>query len=130
MNEEDIQEILEKLGNRVSHLSEENRQKQTLIKPGAGIINMGRAGTMDYDALADNLNSGHFSGAIIDVFDPEPLPADSPLWTTPNLLVTPHISADDGNTYVAMTLDLVFQNLERLLNGRELKNLVRPELGY
>ena len=107
-----------------------DRQKQTLIKPGAGIINLGRSGTMDYEALVENLNGGHFSGAIIDVFDPEPLPADSPLWTTQNLLVTPHISSDDGDTYVAMTLDLVFQNLERLLNGRELKNLVRPELGY
>ena len=107
-----------------------DRQKQTLIKPGAGIINVGRAGTMDYDALADNLNSGHFSGAIIDVFDPEPLPPESPLWTTPNLLVTPHISADDGNTYVEMTLGLVFENLERYFKGQELKNLVRPELGY
>ena len=107
-----------------------DRQIQTLIKSGAGIINVGRAGTMDYDALVENLNRGHFSGAILDVFDPEPLPPESPLWTTPNLLVTPHISADDGNTYVAMTLDLVFQNLERLLNGRELKNLVQPELGY
>ena len=105
-------------------------QKQTLIKPGAGIINVGRAGTMDYDALVENLNRGHFSGAIIDVFDPEPLPLESPLWTTPNLLVMPHISADDGNTYVEMTLDLVFQNLERHLNGHELINVVRPELGY
>ena len=85
---------------------------------------------MDYDALADNLNSGHFSGAIIDVFDPEPLPPESPLWTTTNLLVTPHISADDGNTYVEMTLGLVFENLERYFKGQELKNLVRPELGY
>jgi len=104
-----------------------DRQKQALIKPGAGIINVGRAGTMDYDALVDR---GHFSGAIIDVFDPEPLPADSPLWTTPNLLVTPHVSADDGNTYVEMTLGLVFENLERYFKGQELKNLVRPELGY
>jgi phosphoglycerate dehydrogenase-like enzyme len=107
-----------------------DRQKQSLIKPGAGIINVGRAGTMDYDALVENLNRGHFSGAIIDVFDPEPLPLESPLWTTPNLLVMPHISADDGNTYVEMTLDLVFQNLERHLNGHELINVVRPELGY
>jgi phosphoglycerate dehydrogenase-like enzyme len=107
-----------------------DRQKQALIKPGAGIINVGRAGTMDYDALVENLNRGHFSGAIIDVFDPEPLPADSPLWTTPNLLVTPHVSADDGNTYVEMTLGLVFENLERYFKGQELKNLVRPELGY
>ena len=107
-----------------------DRQKQTLIKPGAGIINLGRSGTMDYEALGENLNQGHFSGAIIDVFDPEPLPADSPLWTTPNLLVTPHVSADDGNTYVEMTLGLVFENLERFFKGQELKNLVRPELGY
>ena len=49
-----------------------DRQKQALIKPGAWIINVGRAGTMDYDALVENLNRGHFSGAIIDVFDPEP----------------------------------------------------------
>ena len=107
-----------------------DREKQARIKPGAGIINVGRAGTMDYDALVDHLNSGHFSGAILDVFDPEPLPPESLLWTTPNLLVTPHISADDGNTYVEMTLDLVFQNLERHLNGQELINVVRPELGY
>ena len=107
-----------------------SREKQALVKPGAGIINVGRAGTMDYDALIENLNRGHFSGAILDVFDPEPLPPESPLWTTPNLLVTPHISADDGNTYVEMTLDLVFQNLERHLNGQDLTNVVRPALGY
>jgi len=107
-----------------------DREMQSLIKPGAGIINVGRAGTMDYDALVDHLNSGHFSGAILDVFDPEPLPPESPLWTTPNLLVMPHISADDGNTYVEMTLELVFQNLKRLFNGQDLINVVRPELGY
>jgi phosphoglycerate dehydrogenase-like enzyme len=107
-----------------------DREKQALVKPGAGIINVGRAGTMDYDALIENLNRGHFSGAILDVFDPEPLPPESPLWTTPNLLVTPHISADDGNTYVEMTLDLVFQNLERHLNGQDLTNVVRSALGY
>jgi len=107
-----------------------DRRKQAFIKPGAGIINLGRGGTMDYEALVDNLNCGHFSGAIIDVFDQEPLPPESPLWATPNLLVTPHISADDGNTYVKMTLDLIFQNLDRYLNGKELINLVRPELGY
>ena len=107
-----------------------NRDKQSLTKSGAGIINIGRAGTMDYEALIDNLNCGHFSGAILDVFDNEPLPPTSPLWKTPNLLVTPHISADDGGTYVDMTLDLVFENLERYFKGQELKNIVRPELGY
>ena len=67
------------------------------MKNGVGVINVGRAGTMDYDALVENLVSGHFRGAIIDVYDPEPLPADSPLWNVPNLLVTPHVSADDGD---------------------------------
>ena len=107
-----------------------DRYHQSLVKAGAGIINLGRAGTMDYDALVDNLNCGHFSGAIIDVFESEPLPPTSIMWKTPNLLVTPHVSADDGNTYVEMTLDLVFENLKRYLNGQKLNNVVRPELGY
>jgi len=107
-----------------------DRHHQSLVKVGAGIINLGRAGTMDYDALVDNLNCGHFSGAIIDVFEPEPLPPTSILWKTHNLLVTPHVSADDGNAYVDMTLDLVFENLKRYLNGQKLNNVVRPELGY
>lgn len=107
-----------------------DRRRQSLMKPGSGVINVGRAGTMDYEALADNLRSGHISGAILDVFDPEPLPADSPLWSAPNLIVTPHVSADDGDAYVAITLDLVFENLRRYLAKEALVNVVRPELGY
>jgi len=107
-----------------------DRRRQALTKPGAGIVNIGRSATMDYLALVENLQSGHFSGAILDVFDEEPLPEDSRLWHTPNLIVTPHISADDGNTYVEMTLDLVFANLERYLDGKPLNNIVDPALGY
>ncbi len=107
-----------------------DRRRQSLMKPGCGVINVGRAGTMDYQALADNLRSGHVCGAILDVFDPEPLPLESPLWNTPNLIVTPHVSADDGDAYVAITLDLVFENLRRHLANRPLVNVVRPELGY
>ena len=107
-----------------------DRRRQALTKPGAGIVNIGRSATMDYLALIENLQSGHFSGAILDVFDEEPLPEDSRLWHTPNLIVTPHISADDGNTYVEMTLDLVFTNLERYLDGKPLNNIVDPALGY
>ena len=105
-------------------------RRQALMKRGAGVVNVGRSATVDYDALAANLCGGHLSGAVLDVFDPEPLPSDSPLWSVPNLVVTPHISADDGDSYVALTLDLVFRNLERLLEGRPLVNVVRPELGY
>ena len=107
-----------------------DRRRQALTKPGAGIVNIGRSATMDYLALVENLQSGHFSGAILDVFDEEPLPEGSRLWHTPNLIVTPHISADDGNTYVEMTLDLVFANLERYLDGKPLNNIVDPALGY
>lgn len=107
-----------------------DRRRQSLIKEDAGIINVGRARTMDYDALVHNLRSGHFRGAILDVFDPEPLPCDSPLWAAPNLIVTPHVSADDGDAYVPMTLELVFQNMRRYLAGEPLANIVRPELGY
>lgn len=107
-----------------------DRRRQSLMKPGCGVINVGRAGTMDYEALAENLRSGHISGAMLDVFDAEPLPASSPLWKTPNLIVTPHVSADDGDSYVPMTLELVFENLRRYLAGEPLQNVVRPELGY
>ena len=107
-----------------------DERRQSLMKPGVGIVNVGRAATIDYVALVDNLNSGHIGAAIIDVFDPEPLPKNSPLWSTPNLMVMPHISADDGDTYILMTLELVFMNMRRYLANQELKNLVRPDLGY
>ena len=105
-------------------------RRQASMKPGAGLVNLGRAATVDYEALVANLYRGHLSGAVLDVFDPEPLPSDSHLWRAPNLVVTPHVSADDGDSYVALTLELVFRNLERLLEGRSLVNVVRPELGY
>ena len=107
-----------------------DRRRLDLMKPGSGLINVGRAGVVDYAALREKLGDGHLSGAILDVFDPEPLPADSPLWETPNLIATPHISADDGDSYVPLTLDLFFQNMGRYLNGEPLFNMVRPELGY
>ena len=107
-----------------------DRRRQSLLKPGAGIVNVGRAATVDYEALVENLRSGRLGGAILDVFDPEPLPVESELWDVPNLLVTPHVSADDGDSYVPMTLELVFRNMRRYLAGEPLDNVVRPDLGY
>ena len=105
-------------------------RRQERMKPDAGVVNVGRAATVDYEALTANLQSGHLSGAVLDVFDPEPLPPGSPLWSVPNLVLTPHVSADDGDSYVALTLELVFRNLERLLDGKPLVNVVQPKLGY
>jgi phosphoglycerate dehydrogenase-like enzyme len=100
------------------------------LKPGAGLINVGRAGLVDYSALCSRLASGALSGAILDVFEQEPLPATSPLWQTPNLIVVPHCSSDDLDRYIPLTLDLVFDNVARLNAGRALKNRVDPQLGY
>ena len=100
------------------------------MKPGAGIVNIGRGDVIDYAALRQRLVSGRIGGAILDVFEPEPLPAESPLWDTPNLVITPHCSSDDIQHYVPRTLDLLFDNLERLLAGKTLRCVVDPALEY
>lgn len=105
-------------------------RRLALTKPGAGIVNVGRESVVDYAALADLLRSGHLSGAILDVFNQEPLPASSPLWSVPNLIVTPHVSADDNESYAELTIDLFLRNLRRYLDGESLLNVVRPNLGY
>ncbi len=107
-----------------------NRQRLLSMKPGAGIINVGRGATMDYAALEELLKLGHLSGAVLDVFDEEPLAADSTLWAAPNLVITPHVSADDGDHYVPITLAMFFENMRRYLAGKNLHNVVQPELGY
>ncbi len=101
-----------------------------LLKPGAGIANVGRESAMDYDALCDRLEDGRLGGAVLDVFTPEPIEADSRLWTTRNLVITPHISADDGDSYIALTLDLFFRNLTRYVAREPLINVVDRQLGY
>ncbi len=101
-----------------------------LLQSTAGIVNVGRESVMDYDALCDRLEDSRLAGAILDVFDPEPIADSSRLWNTRNLVVTPHVSADDGDTYVPMTLDLFFRNMQRFVAGEPLLNPVRPDLGY
>ena len=107
-----------------------DRRRLDLMKPGAGLINMSRARVVDYAALVGKLRAGSLAGAILDVFDPEPLPAASPLWDTPNPIVTPHVSSDDDVSYAPLTLDPFFDNVRRHLAGRPLRNRVRPRLGY
>ncbi len=107
-----------------------DRERLRKLKPGAGIVNVGRGSTFDYTALAELVADGHLGGAVIDVFDQEPLPADSPLWSAPGIVVTPHVSADDGDHYVPITLRLFLDNLRRFVAGEPLHNRVDPALGY
>jgi phosphoglycerate dehydrogenase-like enzyme len=107
-----------------------DRRRLALMKPGAGLYNIGRAGLVDHDALAELLASGALGGAILDVFDPEPLPGDSPLWDVDNLVVMPHVTSDDLDEYLPATFDLVFANAARLARGEPLLNRVDPGLGY
>jgi len=100
------------------------------MRTGAGLINLARGRVVDQQALMSALERGWLSGAILDVADPEPLPIDSPLWNTPNLMITPHVSSDDDVSYTDLTLDLLFHNLDRFMLGKRLKNTVRPRLGY
>jgi phosphoglycerate dehydrogenase-like enzyme len=97
---------------------------------GAGLVNLGRGTVVDYDALSAKLWARDLSGAVLDVFHQEPLPPESPLWSTPNVIVSPHCAVDDGRAYVSRCLDIFFDNLRRYLGGRPLRNVVDRELGY
>lgn len=68
-------------------------EKFAKMKPRAIVVNVGRGGLMDHDDLTEALERGQIAGAAMDVTDPEPLPADHPLWTMPNALISPHIAA-------------------------------------
>ena len=106
------------------------RRQLDLMKSDAGLINLARAQVVDCVALRERLEEGTLAGAILDVHHPEPLPPDAPLWDVPNLIITPHVSSDDDASYLPLTLDLFFGNMERLLAGKPLNNRVRPRLGY
>jgi phosphoglycerate dehydrogenase-like enzyme len=106
-----------------------DRRRINLLKPDAGLINIARSPIVDYVALRERLEKGELGGAVLDVFDQEPLPPDSPYWTTPNLIVLPHLSCDDPR-YIERLFDGWFLNFERFLAGKPLKNIVDRQLGY
>ena len=96
---------------------------------GAALVNIGRGALVDEPALVAALRSGHLGGAYLDVFAEEPLPAGSPLWGMPNVLVSPH-SASTSDRENRRITDLFLDNLRRWLDGRPLRNVLDPELLY
>ena len=107
-----------------------NRKRLDLLKPSCGIVNIGRQSAMDYESLCEKLNKKEIAGAILDVFDTEPIENSSKLWNTPNLIITPHVSSDDNGSYVKLTLDLFVKNLKLFILNKELVNQIDKKLGY
>jgi phosphoglycerate dehydrogenase-like enzyme len=99
------------------------------LKPSARLINVGRGSTLDQDALYDALREGRIAGAALDVVVPEPLPADSPLWDVPNLIVSPHMAGDRAG-WKRDVVELFKSNLERFQRSEPLLNVVDKNLGY
>jgi len=107
-----------------------DRRRIALLPPGAGVINIGRGALLDQDALCDALDAGALSGAVLDVFTPEPIPPGHRLWTTRNLIITPHVSADDPQTYAADSLAIFLHNLAAFQAGAVLPNRFDVARGY
>ena len=100
-----------------------------LLPRGARLVNVGRGELLDEVALAEALNSGHLAAAALDVFRTEPLPAASPLWTTRNLFLTPHIGGVTAALWPRQ-IELIKDNLRRFLRGEALRYVVDKARGY
>ncbi len=115
-------------GRETNGLMDERRLR--LMKKGAVLVNVGRGSAIVTDALQRVCAEGLISAAL-DVTDPEPLPEDHPLWQTPNVHITPHIS---GFFHLPQTLDRIVEigaeNLRRFAEGEKLRNLVEASTGY
>jgi phosphoglycerate dehydrogenase-like enzyme len=107
-----------------------NRKRLNLLKSTCGIVNIGRQSVMDYVALCEKLTKNELAGAILDVFEPEPIEPNSQIWDTPNLVITPHVSSDDGESYVRLTLELFIKNLKLFIENKSLVNQIDKKLGY
>ncbi len=99
-----------------------SRERIALLPPTAYVVNVGRGSAIDQEALVEALQARRLAGAALDVMAPEPLPADHPLWTCPNTIITPHIS---GNMALGLTRDLA-----RYAAGELPEGLVDRNRGY
>jgi phosphoglycerate dehydrogenase-like enzyme len=93
----------------------------------AYFINVGRANVVDDEALVSALASGELGGAVLDVFDVEPVPAESPLWDVPNLLITGHIAAISHPDLIA---PIFLENYKHFVSGQPLQNVISFDNGY
>jgi phosphoglycerate dehydrogenase-like enzyme len=119
----DIVVLIMPLTSETRHLFGPKRLSK--MKPGALLVNAGRGGTVDTDALVEALEQKRIRAAI-DVVDPEPLPPEHPLWRAPNLLLTPHIASDSSRT-MQRALRLASEQAQRFARKEPLHNVVVGE---
>ncbi|MEO8620507.1 MAG: D-2-hydroxyacid dehydrogenase [bacterium] len=101
----------------------------SMLARGAILVNVGRAQLVDTNAMVRALESGQLGGAVLDVFDTEPLDAASPLWSMPNVIITPHSAGFRADHWQEVT-DLFIENVGRYQRGVALLNVVDPVAGY
>jgi len=106
-----------------------NARTLAMVKPGAWLINVARGRLIDERALLRALRDGPLGGAVLDTFHDEPLPADSPFYDEPNVIVTPHTSWSSGRV-LDRSVELFCDNLRRFATGEPLLNVVDPSAGY
>jgi len=100
------------------------------MRPGSWLINIARGDMIDQAALAAALTDGAIGGAFLDPTDPEPLPADHPLWSAPDCLISMHLSGRSQTTMFARGAELFLRNLAAWRDGRTLQNTVDLHAGY
>jgi phosphoglycerate dehydrogenase-like enzyme len=100
------------------------------MKRSAWLINIARGDMIDQDALIETLRARRIAGAFLDPTDPEPLPADHPLWSAPNALITMHLSGRSQTKMFQRAGALFLRNLKAFLGGQPMTNVVDLELGY
>ena len=107
------------------------KERIAMLKEDAILMNVGRGTAIDQDALNEALRDGKIAGALLDVTNPEPLPAEHPLWTAPNCLVTPHVSGNYSLQYTCeVLLDIFENNLKKFAKGEKLDNIEDRKAGY
>ena len=97
-----------------------------VMRPGMVLIDVGRGGVVNQNAMLDALRRGRLAAAGLDVFATEPLPPASPLWTMPNVIVTPHISAASPH-YWEHAVEVIATNLNRMLSGEPMIDEITHE---
>ena len=104
-----------------------NRRLFDNVKPGAALVHCGRGEHLVVDDLLSALDQGHLRGAVLDVFAQEPLPAASPLWAHPRVVVTPHMAS---GAQPAVIVGQIFDNLQRVRSGQPVLYTVDRSAGY